>query len=77
MGKWSWDASDKFDRLEIQQKNVAKNNFRLKIPVLANCHWKTEKTISAVVHFLKFAPLFLFCTRVWEEIRQKKVCLSS
>ena len=24
MGKWSWDASDKFDRLEIQQKNVTR-----------------------------------------------------
>ena len=24
MGKWGWDASDKFDRLEIQQKNVTR-----------------------------------------------------
>ena len=24
MGKWSWDASDKFDRLEIQKKNVTR-----------------------------------------------------
>ena len=36
MGKWSWDASDKFDRLEIQQKNVTRellDYFRKKLQI--------------------------------------------
>ena len=59
MGKWSWDASDKFDRLEIQQKNVTRE-----IRWRDNKFYYLQKEITDSVIYLQEQIQFLYFARI-------------